>query len=416
MAGLLSEIFSYGDGLKRKINGLLADPIETIKLGATRIAEDQKDLINLNDNAYPLPGYRTVLNTPEQISGFQAEAARKATEMGMAAMAAPRMSAAEAKAAGYWHPIGDGKKLPVPVSEMKADRTDAGVLLPWKPASPEQMQGGAIMRLHGDRSIAGQNLNGIGDTKFIDPVYLGGGYDFMRTPGTSGIWASDVGAAKGLQNKIDEAAKLGDGNVFGVYSSMGANSMNYNTMMADALLEQIKAGKLTKKAIKSFDKQLQEIRPEWRGLLAPESRDALEKNGALRHAFVDRMQLDEFQNAGFPNIAYTRWAITDPKLLNEPMYSNGLAIGKMRPGANTIQNPSNPHKTYNTQVAGDYFGGFEKSVPLEVMYPDFIKQRRAIGAPESGDIRSFQLGGPIQPANQEWLDGVMNYLEGRASP
>jgi hypothetical protein len=324
---------------------------------------------------------------------------------------APRMSAAEAEAQGYWHPIGAGKKLPIPVSEMKMELQPIGNLPPKIIASPEKMQGGAITPFSGDRSAAGQNLLGIGDTRFQTPVELQGGYDFMRMQSPTGsVWASEQGAAQSLQNRINEAAKGNSGDVYGVYTAMGPESMNFNTMMSDALLEQMKAGKISKKNIAAFDREVRTLRPEWAGVMSPESRSQLETNGALRHAFVNRMQLDEFQNAGFPNIAYTRYAITDPLLLNEPMYSGGLAIGKMKPEAALITNPISPHKTYDTQLAGEYFGGFEQSVPKEVLFPDWYKMRRQIGAPTSGDVRSFQFAKPIQPTNQEWLDNLMNYM------
>lgn len=329
---------------------------------------------------------------------------------------APRMSAAEARAAGYWHDIGAGKKLPIPISEMTARLEPVGNLPPKIAVSPEKMKGGAIVSLAGDRSATGQNLLGIGDTQFETPVYLGGGYDFMRANSPSGsIWAAEKGSAQGLLNQINEAANVGKGDVFGVYTSMGPLSMNYNTMMADSLYEQIKAGKISKKNIAAFDREVASIRPEWKGIMNPEARSQLEENGALRHAFVDRMQLDKFQNAGFPNIAYTRYAITDPLLLNEPMYSGGLAVGKMKPNTELITNPVSPHKTYNTQLAGEYVGGLERSVPKEIMFPDWYKMRREIGAPESGDVRSFQLANPIQPTNQEWLDSVMQYLSTQKS-
>jgi len=329
---------------------------------------------------------------------------------------APRMSAAQAEALGYWHDIGAGKKLPIPVSQMKMDLQPIANLPPKIVASPESMQGGAIVPFVGDRSAAGQNLLGIGDVQFQTPVPLEGGYDFMRMQSPTGsIWASEKGASRSLQNAVNEAAKIGGGDVFGMYSAMGPESMNFNTMMSDALLEQMKAGKIFKKDIASFDKQVKALRPEWKGVMHPESRAQLESNGALRHAFVDRMQLDEFQNAGFPNIAYTRYAITDPLLLNEPMYSGGLAIGKMKPGADLITNPVSPHKTYDTQLAGEYFGGLEQSLPKEVLFPDWYKKRRMANTPVSGDVRSFQLSKPIQPTNQEWLDGVMQYLANQKS-
>lgn len=324
---------------------------------------------------------------------------------------APRMSAAEAEAQGYWHPIGAGKKLPIPVSEMKMELQPIGNLPPKIIASPEKMQGGAITPFSGDRSAAGQNLLGIGNTRFQTPVELQGGYDFMRMQSPTGsVWASEQGAAQSLQNRINEAAKGNSGDVYGVYTAMGPESMNFNTMMSDALLEQMKAGKISKKNIAAFDREVRTLRPEWAGVMSPESRAQLETNGALRHAFVNRMQLDEFQNVGFPNIAYTRYAITDPLLLNEPMYSGGLAIGKMKPDAALITNPISPHKTYDTQLAGEYFGGFEQSVPKEILFPDWYKMRRQIGAPTSGDVRSFQFAKPIQPTNQEWLDNLMNYM------
>jgi hypothetical protein len=328
---------------------------------------------------------------------------------------APRMSAEEARAAGYWHDIGAGKKLPIPISEMRATLEPVGNLPPKISITPENMKGGSIVSLAGDRSATGQNLLGIGDVQFENPVYLGGGYDFMRANSPSGsIWASEKGAAQGLLNQINEAAKYG-GDVYGAYTSMGPLSMNYNTMMSDALLEQMKAGKISKKSIAAFDRQVKAVRPEWKGVMNPESRDQLESNGALRIAFVDRMQLDEFQNAGFPNIAQTRFAITDPLLLNEPMYSGGLAVGKMKPNTELITNPVSPHKTYNTQLAGEYLGALEQSVPKEIMFPDWYKMRREIGAPESGDVRSFQLANPIQQTNQEWLDNIMQYLASQKS-
>ena len=192
---------------------------------------------------------------------------------------------------------------------------------------------------------------------------------------------------------------------------MGPLSMNYNVMMADALLEQMKTGNLTKKAIREFDKSVKSIRPEWRGIMDPGAREQLEANGALRHAFVNRMQLKNFQDAGFPDISHTRFAITDPVLLDEPMYSSGLGISKLVPNADLVTNPITPHKTYDTQMRGQYVGGLSRSVPMEVMYPTWYKERRAMGAPISGDVRSFDLAKPIQQTNQEWLDGLMNYLE-----
>lgn len=414
--GLLGDVLGYMQDPNRTqalqgIGGLLQGSLSQMQQSQNKWRElnarafgDKKNPAKITDQA-----------AFEELTNMTMAGPMGVAPAGMVAKA-PRMSAAQARELGYWHDIGAGKKLPIPISEMKMDLQPIANLPPKIIASPEKMQGGAIVPFVGDRSAAGQNLLGVGDVKFQTPVQLEGGYDFMRMQSPTGsIWASEKGASQALQNKINAAAEVGKGDVFGVYSAMGPESMNFNTMMSDALLEQMKAGKISKKNIAAFDREVRSLRPEWKGVMSPESRTQLETNGALRHVFVDRMQLDKFQNAGFPNIAYTRYAITDPLLLNEPMYSGGLAIGKMKPGAELITNPVSPHKTYDTQLAGEYFGGFEQSVPKEILFPDWYKARRAQGIPESGDVRSFQLSKPIQPTNQEWLDNLMNYVETQKS-
>lgn len=88
--GLLADAFSYGDSLKRKVGGLLADPMGTIELGINRIKEDNNNALNLAANAYPMAGNRTVLNTPAQKAGFKKQLADYASENGLSGVIAYR--------------------------------------------------------------------------------------------------------------------------------------------------------------------------------------------------------------------------------------------------------------------------------------------------------------------------------------
>ena len=83
--GLLADVYSYGDTLKRKVGGLLADPAGTLEQMVGQFKDDQRNTLNLQDNAYPRVGDRTVLNTPEQVAGFRQQLADKAAEMAMSA-------------------------------------------------------------------------------------------------------------------------------------------------------------------------------------------------------------------------------------------------------------------------------------------------------------------------------------------
>ena len=329
----------------------------------------------------------------------------------------PRTSVRSSKeqniAEGLYHPIGGGIKLVRPLSEMTSTRVPNIPMVARREISPEDLYGGYIVPALGDRTAAGSLLTHIGDTKLANPVQLEGGADFMRTHAPYGAaWAADKGAASSISKQIRGAAESGR-DVYMPYVAMAHTpSGDFSTMMANSLLGQIGNSKITKKAVNEFDRNIKAVRPEFKGLLHPETRDMLNDNGALRHAFVSEMGLKPHSNAGFPDLATTRAAIFEPGLLDSPLHSSGFTIAKMNPAGSIITDPASPaHTTYNTQLAGNYVGGFAAQPPRSVMFPSFYNERRAAGKPESSDFRSFQLNHPGQVANQEWLDSVMGWME-----
>lgn len=322
-----------------------------------------------------------------------------------------RMSKAENEAAGLYHPIGGGLKLDKPVTEMGATRAPVRDLPPRQVVSPEQLLGGKIIPAVGDRTAAGSLLSQVDDTPLASPVLLEGGPDFMRTHlADKAAWASDKGVITRLSRHVQSLGGNGD-DVFMMYSPMGHTAGDYSTMMSDALLGQIPNTKLTKKSIKAFNNEIRQIKPDFLGIDHPEVREQLLNDGPLRLALVDRMGLAEYQNMGFPNVASTRAAILEPDLMDVPLNASGFSIAKMDPTGRVMSAPPNPHTTYNTQLGGEYIGGLDASVPREIMFRDFFDQRRMENAPTSGDNRAFMLSNIAQNADQQWLDGVMQYLE-----
>ncbi len=83
--GLLGEIFSSGDRMKRKLRGLLDDPMGTIALGSQRMSEDVQQMGLLADESGYLPGTNSVLLTPQQKERARKALADKGAEMAMAA-------------------------------------------------------------------------------------------------------------------------------------------------------------------------------------------------------------------------------------------------------------------------------------------------------------------------------------------
>jgi len=84
--GLLADVYSYGDSMKRKVRGLLSDPLGTIEQGIRNFGEDQNQMLQTMQNAYPIPGNKMANFTPAQIDSFRRQLADQATAQGMAGM------------------------------------------------------------------------------------------------------------------------------------------------------------------------------------------------------------------------------------------------------------------------------------------------------------------------------------------
>jgi hypothetical protein len=321
------------------------------------------------------------------------------------------MSRAEAEAAGLWHPIGDKKKLPMPFSQMTRETVPVeGATYPDAyRANLEAMQGGILLPGHGDRSDFGQYLTKINEVELPDPVLLEGGHGFMRSHAPIGsAWAAKDAEITKLLNKATPGLEKGQ-DPYLAYIPMTHGTTDFNTMMADAMLEQMKGSDISKTAKGMFDRRLRKLRPEWPGIDAEEAIPMLEKTGALRHAFMDTAQLKDFQKRGFPELAPTRKAITDPTLFDVPVGHGGQSIAKLT-GERVTDSPM-PHKTYNTQLGGEYIGGIPEGIPQHLLFPDFYGMRREAGKPEGGDFMSLYRSKMPQEMNQEWLDNIMRYLE-----
>jgi hypothetical protein len=90
MSGLLGNIYSAGDRMKRKLGGLLSNPLENIALGSTRMAEDMNALSALASEAGYMPNTvnrsdQSVLATLQQKALARQMLADKGADMGMAA-------------------------------------------------------------------------------------------------------------------------------------------------------------------------------------------------------------------------------------------------------------------------------------------------------------------------------------------
>lgn len=167
MLGLLGDIYSASNTLKRRLRGLLEDPAETVALGVERFAENQNQLLNLFSNAYPMKGYRTVLNTPEQIKQFRNDLVNESTNQLLGMIKTPfgripKTSKEIDSFADYF--ANRGKALGHNVS-TNASNVSGSRYITFKPDDAPEIQ--VRISNHGDRYP--NQLAGIGDRFSIDP-------------------------------------------------------------------------------------------------------------------------------------------------------------------------------------------------------------------------------------------------------
>jgi hypothetical protein len=329
--------------------------------------------------------------------------------------ASKRMSKAEAEAAGYWHDISE-TKLAKPIGEYKSKVVDdpSVQLLPRKIITPEDIQNGIAIPFAGDRAAAGRIIQEIEGTPMN--VILEGGPDFMRLhPGSA--WASGQGVLSMLAKRIKMARESGQP-IYGVYTAMSPLSVDFNTMMTESLLNQMDISAFSKKDIEAFNAAVKAVKgqggkpkaPNFPGLEDPELRDKLITGpGGQRDAFVKAMAKAGFQKRGFPDVAATRLAVTDPELLDVERGASGYTIARLDPEATIFEKSG--HSTYPLDLGGDYFGSFENQLPVEQMYPTHFEAKRLMGKTPEGAHKSLELFAPLQDLDQSWLDSAMKYRE-----
>lgn len=302
---------------------------------------------------------------------------------------------------------------------------------------PEDLQGSAMVPIQGDPSIAGSSLLDVEGVPLSAPVPLQGGpnYGLMNSDLDSLLgWASSQGAAQKLQNQINRAAGLSD-DVRGVFARMGDESMKFNTMLVESMVRQIPALGIAKKDINRFNADIRKSVPDFAGVeteeglaqmkgLAPASKKGGKRVAPsdLRKLVVNKMDMkNDYGRVGFPSYEDTLRAITEPELRGLPRGESGFSTIKAFPGAALLDDAM--HDTYSHGVKGIYTGGLQESIPLQVMFPDLYratgdlrvtaKKSSRLGQPlnETERTGAVLLGGGAQKADQQWLDGVMKYLE-----
>jgi hypothetical protein len=298
----------------------------------------------------------------------------------------------------------------LPPSAVQPILRSTGTLEPEAIKTIEGFVGRTAIPAFGDRSIAGNEILGIGNLAYQNAIRSLGGADFMREKGT-GIWANAAAQAAELAKTADEVIRAG-GDPALVFTAMGPQSADFSTMMAEAVLNQYDPRMIDPKVASKYDEAVKKEVPKFTSILNPNFLDGL--TGTDRWNLWQLMDKAELKKAGFPDINLARRSITDPRLLNAVTFDSGLTIGRPTGG---LLSPDYgglvPHPTYPTQLAGAYEGGLERGIAGPILWRDFFNQRRASGASSGSDQRSFLMNANRikQNIDQQTIDEANQFFE-----
>ena len=314
---------------------------------------------------------------------------------------------------------------------------------------PEQMYKAKynMVPVAGDTLVTDQTIHTLAGVPVGD-VNVGGGPLFGLRNRDEGLgWASMWGRADAKQKHFDRAmGEDGQNPALAVYSRMGDTSHNFAEPVTRLMLNSAESVGIPKKTWKQLDESI------WKALSQEEKRDKSGKitqkyvngkdlfvgfskdydaaknqllgeggfpkdgSGALRTVFMDRVKAAEFRKQGFMPRGDIMDAVTEPELRDAPIGGSGFAMFEPKYQAGLL--PHTWNKSYDAGIQGNWLGGTEQSIPLDVMFPDmyeeFAKRRN-----KNGELLTQpQIEGTFvsdtgswQPANQKWLDGVSTYLE-----
>ena len=307
---------------------------------------------------------------------------------------------------GVLDPAEMGKtKLPTFVEDIPFERTESGLAVPEKKIKIEDLKGRVLTPAYGDRTKADATLTKVDDIELTTPVKLEGGHGYMREG--EGLWASEYPAMK---SKARAMEKMDDPLM--IYTAMAGQAGDFSKMMSDTTLDIIKKSNISKKAAKEYDDRIKkEVDENWPGILSENVDEYVDKMaGTKRRELWQRMDAKQYRDLGFPNLGVIRTAISDAELLTVPSFATGRSIGQ----PTSLEVRPSTHRTYDTEIPGEYIGSLDFDVPGQLIFRDFFTKmaQRLKDTGVSNPQRGFLMTPSIsQKVDQQMIDEVSEFQE-----
>ena len=295
--------------------------------------------------------------------------------------------------------------------------------------TPQDLLNTQIVGFGGDQLRAGVKLKSIKGVPLSQDVTLQGGDEFAFLKpnyNKNTVWASNEESALGHLTNIDKAFDASGGRpVRAIKVGMNPEGANFSHPIAQALVRQLDVLNPSKADLKIADELIknQKAYGDMSGFVGLRSPD-LEKQllegapnisaGDLRKSLIKSMSSYELKKRGFPVYEDVLDASLIPNLRNKRTGEAGNLIYEPRYQDQLIANPVYPHGSYTHGIprqAGGVIGGFENTIPIEILARKTYNAKIAEGKSRQEALRSMQTGHWSEQFDQESLDAAMKFLQ-----
>ena len=331
---------------------------------------------------------------------------------------------------------------PNPLVGTRYDREFIGGLVDKTPRKIEDVKGANIVLMPWDSTSRNYRITSISDERLPTPIVTTGGQDFPRDLAHV---AADIGGASNfeiarrIQNRnrtaaIENIQAGGQGDVYMLPVTMGAQAENFSTMPSDALLQLVKNANLSKKDIQDLNQQIRnepmvlnkkQTRP-FGGFIGLQDPDVAQQlltgaridttAGNLRKGMVSALTKKGNQKIIGFNAEDLSASLMDDALRG---VDKGYAGNTLIKAVEGTPLSASTHPAYDTDFGGRYFGSLMNNIPAEVLMPKTFERISKELAGREGDIRNMTIGAmEKRKANfSEYVDdrvinSVNEYLQG----
>jgi hypothetical protein len=304
-------------------------------------------------------------------------------------------------------------------------RPTAGERPAVTPMDIETLKDNVMLGISGDPTITGQTVYGVAGRELQSPAPQHGGPLYGLGREDDAFWASNLGAASGVQGRVKEASDLYEAPVIGNYVKMGPDSYSYAQHFADTAMQAIDPSKMTKRQIEGFNSMIRNgyiyrdgngamrrrVFPAFPGIENPEEMYLhMTIDPELRTHFGDLMQMPTVtEKFNLPSGLDVAHAVSEPDIRDLEIGVTGKALGRMKPEAGELK--LSTHPTYTHDIPGEFIGGLKYPVPHDLMFPDTLKSVRENPKQAPQEFGSFKMVGPRQIIDPQAIDEIKQYEE-----